>query len=238
MRDAIPRETPMEMMQLEMFVAVVEEGSVGRAARRVHRTQPAVTLGVGKLEAEFGGPVLDRSSRVQGYRPTPLGEIVYEYASRILGLRNELSGIVKEGEGCAGELRIGSSGTESLARTTGLVGSFTAQHPEVRVQVLSDVAENVLRELVNRKLDVVLLPALPARAQANTDLVASQFTAGPRGARFWAVERRVGRSHVAKLFAEMLRTSHSGEAPTHGRSQARRIARRTGIAARALRPAK
>jgi DNA-binding transcriptional LysR family regulator len=228
----------MELMQLEMFVAVVEEGSVGKGAGRVHRTQPAVSLAIGKLEAEFGGAVLDRSSRARGYRPTAMGEIVYEYASRILGLRNELSSLVKEGERCAGELRIGTSGTESLARASELVPNFTEQHPEVRIRVLSDLADNVLRELVDRKLDLAFLPSLPAAAQSNSDLVASQFAAGPRGAEFWAVERRVGRSHVAKLFAEMLRSKHSGQAPAHGRVPVSRMVPRGRILPRALRPAK
>src|SRR6202041_2971682 len=105
----------MELMLLEMFVAVVKERSVGKAAKRVHRTQPAVTLGIGKLEDEIGGPILDRS-RARDYRPTPAGEIVYEYASRILGLRNEMRAILKDGTSSAGELRIGVSGPAGLER--------------------------------------------------------------------------------------------------------------------------
>jgi DNA-binding transcriptional LysR family regulator len=227
----------MELMQLEMFVAVVEERGIGKAARRVHRTQPAVSLAIGKLEAEFGSPVLDRSSRTLGSRPTAMGEIVYEYASRILGLRNELRALVK-GERCAGELRIGASGPETLARVTELVGGFRGTHPEVRIEVLSDLAESVLCELIERKLDLALLSSLPAGAESNSDLVASQCVTGSGGAPFWAVERRVGRSHVAKLFAETLRSTHSRQAPTHGRTRDARMARRARSLRPALRPAK
>jgi len=53
----------MELMQLEVFVAVVEEGSVRAAAERVFRTQPAVSIAVGKLEREFEAPSFDRSKR-------------------------------------------------------------------------------------------------------------------------------------------------------------------------------
>jgi DNA-binding transcriptional LysR family regulator len=76
----------MELMQLEMFVALVEERSFQRAAERVFRTQPAVTIGVQKLEGSVGVPLLDRSQRKSG-RLTPAGEILYECASRMLGLR-------------------------------------------------------------------------------------------------------------------------------------------------------
>lgn len=229
----------MELMQLEMFVAVVEEGSVGKAAGRVHRTQPAVSLGVGKLEAEFGGPVLDRSSRVQGYRPTALGEIVYEYASRILGLRNELNALVKEGARPTGELRIGASGAAGLARTTELAAIFRERHPEVRITVFADLAENVLRELMERKLDVALLCSLPVGARSKGDLIASQLTAESDRTRLWSVERRVGRSHFAQLFAEMLGSASSGPVVAeHGRKRVRRMVRRTRNLRPALRPVK
>src|SRR6202041_4078730 len=125
----------MELMQLEMFVAVVEERSVGKAAKRVHRTQPAVTLGIGKLEDEIGGPILDRS-RARDYRPTPAGEIVYEYASRILGLRNEMRAILKDGTSSAGELRIGVSGPARLRRKPGVGRAFGVQAPQNRRGVL------------------------------------------------------------------------------------------------------
>jgi DNA-binding transcriptional LysR family regulator len=230
----------MELMQLEMFVAVVEERSMGKAANRVHRSQPAVTLAIGKLEDDIGGPVLDRS-RVRDYRPTPAGEILYEYASRILGLRSEVSAILRDGTRPAGELCIGASGPGSIERTTELTRVFADQHPEVRVRVVSDLADHVLRELADRKLDLAFLASLPAGAQSNGDLVASPFTAGPAGARFWTVERRVGRSHVAKLFGEMLRTLPSGAPLGHTRARASRILPgrgRSGAKRSALGPAK
>jgi DNA-binding transcriptional LysR family regulator len=48
----------MELMQLEMFVAMVEEGSFHRAAARVFRTQPAVSMALRRLEQELGAPPL------------------------------------------------------------------------------------------------------------------------------------------------------------------------------------
>lgn len=87
----------MELMQLEMFVAVVEERSFLRAAERVFRTQPAVSIGLRKLEEEIGVPLLYRSRRQSG-RLTPRGEMLYEYASRILRLRNEMCSALKERE--------------------------------------------------------------------------------------------------------------------------------------------
>ena len=52
----------MELMQLEMFVAMVEEGSFRKAADRVFRTQPALTMALRKLEQELGAPLSNNST--------------------------------------------------------------------------------------------------------------------------------------------------------------------------------
>ena len=77
----------MELMQLEMFVAVVEEGSVRKAAARVYRTQPAVSMALRKLEQEVRASLLDRSHR-RVYRLTRAGQVLYDYATRMLDLRD------------------------------------------------------------------------------------------------------------------------------------------------------
>jgi DNA-binding transcriptional LysR family regulator len=78
----------MELMQLEMFVALVEERSVRKAAERVFRTQPAISISLGKLANEIGTPLFEGPRR--GARElTSAGQMLYEYALQILGLRNE-----------------------------------------------------------------------------------------------------------------------------------------------------
>jgi len=77
----------MELMQLEMFVAVAEEGTVRKAAARVHRTQPAVSMALRKLEQEVRASLLGRSDR-RDYRLTRAGQVLYDYATRRLDLRD------------------------------------------------------------------------------------------------------------------------------------------------------
>ena len=55
----------MELFQLETFLAVAEEKSFSRAAKRLHRTQPAVSQVIRNLEEEVGELLLDRSSRAR-----------------------------------------------------------------------------------------------------------------------------------------------------------------------------
>ena len=68
----------MDLFQMETFLAVTEERSFSRAATRLHRTQPAVSQAIAKLEAELGEVLLERSSRDGTL--TDAGEILREYA--------------------------------------------------------------------------------------------------------------------------------------------------------------
>jgi len=73
---------------IEMFVAMVEEGSFHRAAARVFRTQPAVSMALRRLEQELGAPLFDRSNR-SDYALTSMGEVLYDHARRLINLRDE-----------------------------------------------------------------------------------------------------------------------------------------------------
>ena len=70
----------VEFYQLEVFIAVAEEGSFSRAAERVFRTQSAVSQAVKKLEDELGSLLLDRQAAA--LVPTETGRAVLEYARR------------------------------------------------------------------------------------------------------------------------------------------------------------
>jgi DNA-binding transcriptional LysR family regulator len=101
----------MDLMQLEMFVTVYHERSFKRAAEKLYRTPPAVSLAIAKLEREIGSSLLVRGrGRRAELNLTRPGELIYEYASRMLGLRNELLVSMQEGKIRPGErLRLESA---------------------------------------------------------------------------------------------------------------------------------
>ncbi len=72
----------MSLVQLESFVAVAEEGHVGRAARRLHVSQPPVTRRIRSLEDELGMELFERTPR--GMRLRPAGRLLLPRARQIL----------------------------------------------------------------------------------------------------------------------------------------------------------
>jgi DNA-binding transcriptional LysR family regulator len=151
----------VELMQLEMFVAVVEEGSVRAAADRVLRTQPAVSIAMSKLEREFETPLFDRSKRHE-YRLTQVGETLYDYATRMLGLRREAIAAVGDVRNARlGRLRIGANESISLHVLPKLAQSFLTAHPGIRMEVKCERSKSLLADLKERKLDLALLSFRP-----------------------------------------------------------------------------
>jgi DNA-binding transcriptional LysR family regulator len=193
----------MELMQLEMFVAVVEERSFLRAAERVFRTQPAVSLGVRKLEGRIGVPLIDRSGRRSG-RVTPAGELLYEYATRILGLRDEaLSAVKKEDGTAAGSLRIGVTSGAVFQWIPQLTRRFCDQYPNTRLEIHFDRPVRFFPELTARRLDIVLLSGRPKLEAQNKGFIVTRVRSRPSGA-FWIVRRKLGQSALAYAFEQDL----------------------------------
>lgn len=84
----------MDLSQLETFLAVIEERGFSRAAARLRRTQPAVSHTIRRLEEEIGEPLFERTSR-EGTL-TASGELLREYAQRLIRLRGEASSALQQ----------------------------------------------------------------------------------------------------------------------------------------------
>jgi LysR family hydrogen peroxide-inducible transcriptional activator len=177
----------MEFMQLEMLVAVAEEHRFLRAAERVFRTQPAVSIGIRKLEGRIGVPLLDRSSRQSG-RLTPAGERLYEYAGKILGLRDEALSVVSEQESIGdGTLRVGLVGEASLNRFPTLWKALKESSPGAHLKLLSDSLGAVLNELAGGHLDVAVVSGRPRCDALGKNLLMTRLRQVPGQGWLWVV---------------------------------------------------
>jgi len=103
----------MELYPLQVFLTVAAEKSFSRAAERLLRTQPAVSLAVQRLEAELGEKLIDRSAKE--LLLTDAGRIVLEYARRFESLRQELENSLAElPDNSSGRLVIGANESSRL----------------------------------------------------------------------------------------------------------------------------
>src|SRR5437899_3674385 len=93
-RIAPQRIAAMDLFQLATFRAVAEERSFSRAAKKLFRSQPAVSQTVRKLEEELGEHLFDRSSR--DGRLTDAGQLLLEYTQKLLNMRQEAQSALEE----------------------------------------------------------------------------------------------------------------------------------------------
>jgi DNA-binding transcriptional LysR family regulator len=146
----------MELSQLEFFVTVVEAGGFSKAAERVFRTQPAVSIAVRRLEEELGAALFERSQKAPVL--TDAGELFYDYARRILALRDQAMGIVGELKSLKrGRVRIGANESTSLYLLPHLILDYRARYPEVMVEIFRHTSDRLPREVLDRNVDFALL---------------------------------------------------------------------------------
>ena len=150
----------MELSQLEFFVTVVAEGGFSKAAERVFRTQPAVSIAIRRLEEEIGTPLFERSQKAPVL--TDAGELFYDYAQRILALRAQALGVVGELRSLKrGRVRIGANESTSLYLLPHLILDYRARYPEVMVEIFRHVSDRLPREVLDRNVDFALLAYEP-----------------------------------------------------------------------------
>ncbi|MBP2472295.1 DNA-binding transcriptional LysR family regulator [Crossiella equi] len=119
----------MDLRTLRYFVAVAEERHVGRAAARLHMTQPPLSRALRALERELGVELLARSA--QGVVPTAAGVVLLAEARELLA-RAE---VLRQRVTAAGELRLGSLASGLGEAAAALADEFRRAHPEASVRV-------------------------------------------------------------------------------------------------------
>jgi len=151
----------MELMQLQMLVAVAEEGTLQSAAERVFRTGPAVSIAIGKLEQELGTALFDRS-RGHNFCLTDAGQVLVAYAKRLLALRDEAAAAVEGIRNVKrGQLRIGANQSIGEYLLPRLTKAFHRQHPGMKLKVMIGYSDAVLSALKHHELDIALVASQP-----------------------------------------------------------------------------
>ena len=142
----------MDFSQLEIFLSIAQEKSFSRAAEKMLRTQPAISIAIKRLEEELGESLFDRSSKTGTL--TEAGKILHSYAQRVLNLRDEATSAISELRGMyRGRLSIGANESTSLYLLPPLLIQYRQQHPRIKIEVYRNVSERIPNEVLERNLD-------------------------------------------------------------------------------------
>jgi len=148
-------ERRISLHDMRVLMAVVDAGSMGKAATRLATSQPAISRSVADLENALGVRLLDRSP--QGIAPTPYGLALVK---RGIAVFDELAQGVKDirflADPTAGDLRIGASIAVAAGFVAAVIDRLTRRYPRVAFQVLATDTTTVYRALADREVDLVV----------------------------------------------------------------------------------
>jgi DNA-binding transcriptional LysR family regulator len=142
----------MELYALEVFLTVVTERSFSRAAQKLYRTQPAISLALQRLEQEVGEKLIDRGPK--DFTLTDAGKTVVEYARRFVNLQQELQNSLAElRDKSAGRLTIGANESATLYLLRH-IERYRKLYPGVKVTIRRSLSSLIPNELLDGNLEM------------------------------------------------------------------------------------
>lgn len=146
----------MELRQLRYFVAIVDHGSLSRAARVLHIAQPALTQQIQQLEEELGAQLLHRSA--QGVLATDAGKTFYEHAQAILKqVGDAKSAVAQVIHTPAGTVALGIPQSVSGAFALPLLSAVRAAYPQISLQLTEELSGNLVEQLRSGRINLAIL---------------------------------------------------------------------------------
>jgi LysR family nitrogen assimilation transcriptional regulator len=150
----------MELRTLRYFIAVLEAGSLSRAAGSLYVAQPALTAQIKKLEAELGAQLFERSHA--GVTPTPAGLQLYQDARRLLSdaaaVRERIQRLP---HGPEGSVTVAVPFLLASLLMGPVLAALKRAHPRIRVFVIDDLSLVVKKAMLERRADVGILVDAP-----------------------------------------------------------------------------
>jgi DNA-binding transcriptional LysR family regulator len=159
----------LELRQLRYFIAVAEEKHFGRAALRLHMTQPPLSQTIQGLEQLLGTPLFVRTKRSVAL--TPAGIALLPEAQRLLQQAAALPDLARRAaSGNAGLLTLSFISTADYSILPPLLLRFRERYPQVRIDLREATTDVQLDDLVLGKIDAgLLLPPFPDKTRAQLD---------------------------------------------------------------------
>jgi DNA-binding transcriptional LysR family regulator len=163
----------MEFRHLRYFLVLAEELHFGRAARRLSMSQPPLSLNIQQLEASVGARLFTRNSKL--VQLTAAGQAFVPAARALLDQAAQAANLARDvGDGMAGSLTIGFSGTMLYSGLPRILEQFQSRHPQLRLLLRELSSSEQLTELAQERLDVGFVHTPRVPPELSGILVASQ----------------------------------------------------------------
>jgi len=159
----------MELHPLRVFLTVANEKSFSRAAEKLLRTQPAISLSIQRLESELGETLIDRSAK--DLLLTDAGRIVIDYARRYENLQGDLENALAElRDKSAGRLTIGANESSTLYLLDH-IERYRKRFPKIKVQIRRSLSSRIPTELMDGELELGILTYDPEDERLVTTVI-------------------------------------------------------------------
>jgi DNA-binding transcriptional LysR family regulator len=155
--------SPLDLDQLQTFVAISDTGSFTRAADEVFKTQSAVSMQMRRLEEKIGRPLFEKEGRMN--RLTDDGERLLAYARRMLRLNGEAVAAFDDSK-LAGHLRIGMPDDYADRFLPEIMARFIRSNPRVELSVICEPTVNLLEQVNRGGIDLALVTHVPEHGYA------------------------------------------------------------------------
>ena len=156
-------KAPLDLDQLQTFIAISDTGSFTRAAEEVHRTQSAVSMQMRRLEERIGKPLFEKDGRSN--KLTEEGERLLTYARRLIYLNRETLAAFDDRR-LEGTIRIGTPDDYADRFLPEIMARFARSNPHVELTVICEPTPGLVEHLKRGNLDLALVTHNDARAQS------------------------------------------------------------------------
>ena len=163
----------MTFRQLRYFTVLAEELHFGRAATRLHISQPPLSASLRQLEDELGVQLLERTSKRVAM--TRAGEVFYRQACRLLSQLGDTQDLVKRlAESASGLVRIGFTPTMIFRHLPDLLAEFQRRHPGIDIQLIEKNSIDQIEALSLSRLDIGFIHSLPLPSTIASHVIADE----------------------------------------------------------------
>ena len=191
----------IKLHDLHVLMAVVQAGSMNKAAALLNTGQSAISRSIAELEHTIGVRLVDRNP--QGVELTRYGRALLDGGASVFDdLRQAVKNIEFLADPTAGELRIGSSNTLATSFVSAVIDRLSRQYPRIVFHLVTATAETLRRELTARNVDLLIARSLGSIADERLSfefLLDESYVVAAGAQHPWARRRRI---ELAELVSE------------------------------------